>query len=91
MWKEFFDWASGDKARREFQQRQQAAEEQHQRKMDVIHKCLSDGRQIRLICGTSSVGLHAGEELVCVLPNSSLYEPRSVASTRAAVGGRRSG
>src|SRR5262249_31631540 len=48
---------------------------------------LDQGRQIKMICGKSDVGLHSGEELLCVLPGTAFSEPRSVREYQSGIAG----
>jgi hypothetical protein len=78
MWK-MFDWLLDSPAAREqAEQEAKEHEELERRKIAVISDRLDQGHQIKIIRGTSDVGLHSGEELLCVLPGTTFSEPRSV-------------
>jgi len=65
-------------AEEERQRVERQAQERRQHAADVLHNRTSSGQQLTMICGKSDAGLHTGEKLVCVLPGTSFYEPRSV-------------
>jgi hypothetical protein len=44
----------------------------------VLSKYPHDGKQIKMICGVSDIGLHTSDQIICMLPNTRLYEPRSI-------------
>jgi hypothetical protein len=78
MFKQLYDWVSGATAREARQQALALAQAEQEHKVAVINKLVNAGRQLCMICGPVNVDLHDSENLACVLPNTGLYEPRSV-------------
>jgi hypothetical protein len=66
------DWITGKTAR----EAEVAAQAAAQAAQDVLEGRLNSGQQLKMICGPAGVGLN--EEIICVLPETFLSEPRSV-------------